>query len=113
MKPQVNDQNSGLKENEIKVITNVFENFPEIDEVILYGSRAKGNYRTGSDIDFTLKGDKLTHKLLNKISLKLDDLLLPFIFELSLYDQIENNDLIDHIDRVGKTFYKNNNRYPT
>ena len=71
-----------------------------VEQVILYGSRAKGNYKEGSDIDLTLKGN-LTFDDLVKMSVTLDDLNLPWKMDLSLYSQIENKDLLDHIDRVG------------
>lgn len=96
----------GLKESVIQKIQNVFAAFPEIDEVVLYGSRAKGNFRLGSDIDLTLKGDHIHLSVLNKISSQLDDLLLPYIFDLSVYRTIDNLALIDHISRVGVSFYK-------
>lgn len=96
----------GLKEETINKINSVFSEFAEVDEAILYGSRAKGNYRNGSDIDLTLIGDELNLNILNSISLKLDDLLLPYTFDLSVYKQISNEELKDHIQRVGKVFYK-------
>jgi predicted nucleotidyltransferase len=68
-------------------------------------SRAKGNFKPGSDIDMVLKGTKIDLHLLNKISLELDDLLLPYIFDVSIYHQISNPDLIAHISLFGKTFY--------
>jgi len=95
----------GLAEECIEKIHGVFERYEEIDEAVLYGSRAKGNFKSGSDIDLTLKGKGLNLTLLNKISLELDDLMLPYIFDLSLYHQIKHKDLIDHIQRVGKVFY--------
>ena len=95
----------GLKENIIKKIINVFEQYPDVSEVILYGSRAKDDYRHGSDIDFTIKGN-LNRSTLNKIEMQLDDLLLPYTFDISLFNQIDNVDLIDHIKRVGKIIYK-------
>lgn len=95
----------GLKENTIKKIKEVFAQFPEVEEVTLYGSRAMGNHRPGSDIDLTFKGKDLNLRILNRISDKLDDLLLPYTFDLSIYDHIENPDLVDHIRRVGKVFY--------
>ncbi len=100
--------NFGLKETYIKKINNVFTSFPEVEEVILYGSRAKGNYRKGADIDLTMIGKKIDFKLFNKISGQLDDLLLPYQIDLSLFRSIENQDLIEHINRVGKSFYKKN-----
>lgn len=108
MEQKVDSLNYGLKEYEIKKIKRVLESFPEVDEALLYGSRAKGNFRKGSDIDISLKGNRLTHTILNKISLMIDDLLLPYICELSIYNRIENPDLIDHINRMGKVIYKKN-----
>ncbi|HXH99111.1 MAG TPA: nucleotidyltransferase domain-containing protein [Sphingobacteriaceae bacterium] len=99
----------GLRDKTIKKINSVFAEFNQIDEVIVYGSRAKGNYRNGSDIDLTIKGEKLNLHFLNQISLKIDDLLLPYIFDLSIFRQISNQDLIEHIERVGQTFYKRAN----
>lgn len=96
----------GLKENIIQKIQQVFASFPQIEEVILYGSRAKGNYKPGSDIDLTLKGHNLNLSIMSKISIQLDDLLLPFTFDLSVFNHIKNKDLLDHIGRVGITFYK-------
>ncbi|MCB2146676.1 MAG: nucleotidyltransferase domain-containing protein [Deltaproteobacteria bacterium] len=95
----------GLKKETIEKIVKIFERHDEIEAVILYGSRAKGNFKSGSDIDLTLKGKRLNLTLLNKISLELEDLLLPFTFDLSLYHHINQSDFIDHIQRVGKVFY--------
>jgi len=96
----------GLEKKDIINIKNVFSKYKEVEEVLIYGSRAKGNYRPGSDIDLTLKNKQINLKILNKISNSLDDLFLPYIFDLSIYHQIKNNSLIDHIHRVGKVFYK-------
>jgi uncharacterized protein len=96
----------GLKENIIENIKNILFGFPQVDSVIIYGSRAKGNYQPGSDIDITLKGSQLDLKILNKISLELDELLLPNTFDLSIFHQIDNEDLKEHINRVGKIFYE-------
>jgi predicted nucleotidyltransferase len=98
----------GLKEETVEKIQNVFAAFPQVDKAILYGSRAKGNYKPGSDIDITLKGENLKLSLINQISLMLDDLLLPYTFDLSVFSHIKNNDLIEHIDRLGIVFYSKN-----
>ena len=94
----------GLKQKTIQIINQVFDKYENIDEVILYGSRAKGNYRPGSDIDLTLKGEGLNLELLNKINNDLEMLLLPYTFDLSIFQQISNPELIEHIKRVGKKF---------
>ncbi len=96
----------GLKEITLARIKGVFSGYPEIEQVILYGSRAKGNYRNGSDIDLTIVGDQVTAEQLSRVRLALDDLLLPYTIDLSLMRQIDNPDLVAHIERVGVVFYK-------
>ena len=96
---------TGLSKEVMKRIVTVFSQHPQIVEVVLYGSRAKGNYHPGSDIDLSLKGDQLNLKILNQISNNLDDLLLPYMFDLSIFQQIENRDLLEHIERVGQVIY--------
>ena len=95
----------GLKQQDIDNIQKVFSAFNEVDKVILYGSRAKGNYKPASDIDITLIGENLEITLINRISLALDDLLLPYTFDLSIFSHIKNEDLLDHINRIGIVFY--------
>jgi len=96
----------GLKEETIQKINQVFSQYPQIEKVMLYGSRAKGNFKPGSDIDLTLEGEGLTLSILHKIDDNLDDLLLPYTFDLSIFGHIDNADLIDHIKRVGVVFYQ-------
>ena len=95
----------GLKKRTLQKIIGVIASVQEVDQAILYGSRAKGNNREGSDIDITLKGEKLSLKELNHLSLALDDLDLPYLFDLSILHHIENDDLLDQIQRVGKILY--------
>jgi len=98
----------GLKIATIAKINEVFAAHPNIEQAILYGSRAKGTFRNGSDIDLTLRGDTLTHRELSRIENELDDLLLPYKIDLSLFRQIDNPKLIGHIERVGVVFYEGN-----
>ena len=93
--------NYGLNEPTIQRILQVLADYAEVEEAILYGSRAKGNFKPYSDVDITLKGINLSLQILNKISLQLDDLLLPYKFDLSIFQQIDNPELIKHIERVG------------
>lgn len=95
----------GLKSETIHAIQEVLARYPDVDKAILYGSRAIGNYRVGSDIDMTLVGDKLNLTTLQKIELELDDLYLPYKIDLSIHKQIQNPELLAHISRVGKVFY--------
>lgn len=96
----------GLKDIHITSIQSVFKNHSNILKAVLYGSRAKGNYRNGSDIDLTLIGQDLNLSTLLKIENELDDLLLPYKIDLSIFCKIENPDLIEHINRIGTVFYE-------
>ena len=98
----------GLDDEILTKINLVFEQFPQIEEVIIYGSRVMGNYREASDIDLTLLGENLNLPILNQLTLTLDDLLLPYLFDISIYHQIKNQDLLAHIKRKGQTFYSLN-----
>jgi predicted nucleotidyltransferase len=98
--------NYGLKDKDIFAIKNVLADFESVEQAILYGSRAKGNFKPASDIDLTFKGAGINITILNKIANQLDDLLLPYTFDLSIYQHIQNPDLLAHIERVGKTFYQ-------
>jgi predicted nucleotidyltransferase len=93
----------GLPQSSLDKIKNVISNHNGIKEVIIYGSRAKGNFREGSDIDMTIKGD-LSHSDMVEISVELDDLNLPWMIDLSLYDKIGNENLRRHIDEFGIRF---------
>lgn len=94
----------GLDAKTINAINRVLEKYPGIERVIVYGSRAMDTYREGSDIDLVLKAPVLTTTELLKIENELEDLMLPYKLDLSLFHQIENLELIDHINRVGKEF---------
>jgi predicted nucleotidyltransferase len=96
----------GLNDKTITRIQTVLSAFPEVDKAVLYGSRAKGNFKTGSDIDLTLYGSGLSLTILHKIENELDDLLLPYKIDLSIFEHIEDPDVLDHIRRVGVVFYE-------
>lgn len=91
----------GLTDIELQKLTMALSSVSGVKKAILYGSRAKGNYRPFSDIDITLVGDSLSRRDLNVVSRALDDLLLPYQIDLSLYDTLKNEDLIEHINHYG------------
>lgn len=95
----------GLPCSAVEQLRDVFSQYPDIKTVILYGSRAKGNYRPNSDIDLTIEGEQLDLSILLAIENQIDDLLLPWTVDLSLIHDIENASLIEHIERVGVPFY--------
>ncbi len=96
----------GLQPKDIEAIQQCFAKFPAIQKVVIYGSRAKGNYRTGSDIDLTIEDDEeFIFEDLLLLENILDDLLLPYKIDISLKRQIDNPNLIEHINHVGMVFY--------
>ena len=96
----------GLQQSVVQKICAVLNRYPQVEKAILYGSRAKGNYKNGSDIDLTLHGgEDLTLNTIYKILSDLDDLLLPYTIDLSIFNTIGDPDVIEHIQRVGVTFY--------
>ncbi|MFH0735442.1 MAG: restriction endonuclease subunit S [bacterium] len=99
------NNNFGLSEIVINKIHSVFKQHTSIKKVVIYGSRAKGNYRAGSDIDLTIFGENITLIELRNIYDELDELLLPYTFDISVYDDLKNDKLKEHINRVGKEFY--------
>ena len=98
---------TGLTKNTIDKICGCIKRFPEIQSVIIYGSRAKGDYKNGSDIDLCLLGKDLDSGIILKLDNILDELYLPYTFDISIYDKIDNPNFKDHIDRVGMMICKN------
>lgn len=95
----------GLPRYAVEGLGEVFRRWPRIERVILYGSRAKGNYRPGSDIDLCVVGADLGVTDLLRIETEIDDLLLPWKVDLSLHHRIEDPGLLGHIERVGLPIY--------
>lgn len=96
----------GLPEKTVAVIRNILAGFPVVEKAILYGSRAKGTYRHGSDIDLTLMGERLDLQVLTEIAGKLEESPIPYQVDLSLWDHIDHPGLRAHILRVGVVFYE-------
>jgi len=96
----------GLNENTIKNIIEIIKRFEEIEKVIIFGSRAKGNFSKGSDIDLALFGKKVDSEIIRSLTLQFDESGIPNKFDLVHYEAISNDDLKAHIDRVGKIVYE-------
>lgn len=102
----MNPNRFGLAPPTVDAIGGVLAGHPRVERAVLYGSRAKGTYKIGSDIDLTLEGSGLGHRELLAILGELDDLLLPYTIDLSLASDLHDPGLIDHIRRVGIAFYE-------
>lgn len=97
----------GLSAQTLQKIHDVLVRYPQVEETVLYGSRARGDYKNGSDIDLTLRGgNALTHTTLSQIANDLDDQLLPYTIDLSIFGNIRNPEMVEQIERVGVVFYK-------
>ncbi len=95
----------GLSEKTVAQIVAVLARFPEVEKAVLFGSRAKGNHRNGSDIDLALMGSKLGWRTLGQIDDVLDDLLLPYGFSLIELGESTDPEVAEHIRRVGICIY--------
>lgn len=96
----------GLTDKQLTQIQRVLARTPRLERAILFGSRAKGTNHPGSDVDLALFGESVTLRDRFRLDNELDDLDLPFTFDLLLYDQLTNPALREHIDRIGVTLYE-------
>jgi predicted nucleotidyltransferase len=96
----------GLSDRTLITFDSIFRKYPGIRQVVLYGSRAKGKYKRGSDIDMSLKTNTSFDRtdLLHVVG-DFDDSDIPYFVDVSIYDKLSNPDLKAHIDRVGKVLY--------
>ncbi len=96
----------GLSGPQLAAIRQIFSHFSDIQSVTLYGSRAMDRYKPGSDIDLMVSGTDFSHQQLLKLMTELDDLMLPWRFDLCRQQDISNPELLQHINRVGCLFYQ-------
>lgn len=95
---------TGLTQADIKRITAAIKQFPEIEEAVIFGSRAKGTYKKASDVDLAIKGRAVTPETIQRLNFLLnEELPLPYFFDVVHYESLENRLLVEHIDRVGKS----------
>lgn len=91
----------GLRQEQVNQILRTVRSNSKVQEVIFFGSRARGDYRDNSDIDIAIKGKNLNSTEINMISSELDDLLLPYKIDLVYYETLKNRELRDKIDNEG------------
>ena len=96
----------GLSDTTIKELQDVFMRHANIQKVLIFGSRAKGNYREGSDVDLAVIGKNINYDQLLGILCEIDDLDLLYSIDLLNYAQQVGTPIGDHIDRVGQIFYE-------
>ena len=96
---------TGLSDEQISRIRSAIESCPRVRQAVLFGSRAIGSHRYGSDIDIAIEGDEITIEDLLRLHSLIDNLNLPFIVDLVHIQNNTDTDLVDHIRRVGKVLY--------
>ena len=101
----MNSELYGLDGSILQNLRLTFQRNPKITQVLIYGSRAMGTQRINSDIDLTLIGNNLDHSDLLSVAEKIDELMMAYKVDLSIYAQIDNPSLKEHINRVGKEIY--------
>lgn len=99
--------NFGLKEFELEYIIDTIKKFHEIEKAVIFGSRAKGNYKPGSDVDIGIYGKNITFDTVSALHAMLEEKgPLPYFFDIVDYTHLSHNGLKEHIDRVGKVIYE-------
>lgn len=96
----------GLIESDINDIIKILEQFPDVEEAIIFGSRAMGNFRKGSDVDLAVRGSNLKESSAGEISYLLnEETLMPYHFDVVDLNKLSNQELMDHIHDFGKVLY--------
>jgi len=99
----------GLTDSDLKYISDAISEFPEIEKAAIFGSRAKGNFKPGSDIDIAIYGENVNFDTVSKLhSMLEEESPMPYFFDIVDYTHSENEDIKNHIEIVGKTIYKKN-----
>ena len=100
----------GLETMEMDKIIMSIASIDGVDKAVIYGSRAKGNYKPFSDVDISLVGKSLSYSDLLRLHSIIDDLLLPYEIDLNIFDLIQNENLKEHILRCGRVIYESRNK---
>lgn len=100
----------GLKARDSATIFHIFEKYPEVSLVHIFGSRAKGNFHFGSDIDLAIMNEGVSFETVNNLKNDFEESALPYMVDLVNFNTLKHEDFINHIKRVGVEFYRKKNR---
>ena len=96
----------GLKEEEYQLLKSIFRIYEQVNKVLVYGSRAKGNFNDRSDIDLVITESTIERQLIGQIISEINNSNFPYLVDIQDFSTLKNNELIEHIKRVGKVFYE-------
>lgn len=96
----------GLRQQDLNEIIRILQKIPVVEEAIIFGSRAKGNFKKGSDIDIAVKGKEIGHEAVASLSFLLnEESVMPYFFDIVHFEEISEKALLEHINRVGQCIY--------
>jgi predicted nucleotidyltransferase len=98
----------GLTDRDTQTLFGIFNKFQEVESVYLYGSRAKGVYKLGSDIDLAIMNKGVSKKTIRTIKAEMEDSNLPYFVDITNFTTLTHKELAEHIQRVGVPFYQIN-----
>ena len=96
----------GLTERDIKTIRDILKKYPEVGTVHIFGSRATGSYKHGSDIDLAIINEGVDNTTIGRIKGDFEESNLAYRVDIVLYPALNHEKLKDQIDRVGVLLYK-------
>lgn len=96
----------GLTQRDMNTLVSILQKHNTIKDVVIFGSRAKGNYKTGSDIDLVIMNKDVSNTELIQLKNDFEESSLPYFVDVLNYHSIQTPDLINHISRVGEQLYK-------
>jgi predicted nucleotidyltransferase len=100
----------GLTKKDLESIVHLLQSKPEINKAVLFGSRAKGNFKRGSDVDIAIFGEQVNLEIVSRLSWELNELTsLPYMFDIVDYTHLPHPELKEHIDRVGILLFSRDN----
>lgn len=96
----------GLLDEDLTYIVKSLQQFPEIEKAAVFGSRAKGTHKSGSDVDIAIWGDAIVFSTVSRLHAMLEEESpMPYFFDIVDYSHLNNEELKKHIDRVGVPIY--------
>lgn len=98
--------NFGLSEKSYRILFDIIRKYIVSGSVVVYGSRAKGDFTDRSDIDIAIRDcSEINDAVVSRMTDEINESDFPYLADIRIYDEIKNNSLKEHIDRAGIVFY--------
>ncbi len=103
----------GLEPEDLAEITTIISAFPQVEDALIFGSRARGNYNRGSDIDIAIKGENAEEALWEIHDMLEEETFMPYKFDVIHFESIESAELRKHINKDGISLLKPESAKPS